>query len=86
MYFGYSECTPTKAMPASPLELVLGMADTAGIDTVDKGFFNCKQRERIDVICYVACNTDMFQNTILRLCHFFMEVVSFFSQMASSSA
>ena len=33
-------------MPASPLELVLGIVDTAGIDTVDKGFFNCKEKEK----------------------------------------
>ena len=74
-------------MPASPLELVLGMADTAGIDTVDKGFFNCKQRERKDVTCYVACHTGMFQNTTATIPHhYFLEVVSSFSQMASSSA
>ena len=40
VYFGKSECTPTNAMPASPLEPVLGMVETDGIDTVDNGFFS----------------------------------------------
>ena len=39
-YFGKSECTPTNAIPASPLEPVLGIVDTDGIDTVDNGFFS----------------------------------------------
>ena len=39
VYFGYSAFTPTNAMPASPLEPVLGILVTDGIETVDNGFF-----------------------------------------------
>lgn len=37
-------------MPASPLEPALGMVVTPEMETVDKGFFSCKQTSEESVI------------------------------------
>ena len=47
-------------MPASPLEPVLGMVETDGIDTVDNGFFswNEKKIDTIQCLCIYLVEID----------------------------
>ena len=48
-------------MPASPLEPVLGMVETDGIDTVDNGFFswNEKKIDTIQCLCIYLVEIDL---------------------------